>query len=111
MKTKPSSSAISMLSFDSRIILAVPSSDQLNDIGMSVGCNLMRGFFGTSWSPTEVLLPRQAPGRLKQWLSLMRRSYPQAERLFHAVREARRAPEVNAILAREGLVAEPRVAA
>lgn len=57
------------------------------------------------------VLPAQSPGRLKQWLGLMRRAYPQAERLFHAVREARRGPEVNAILAREGVIAEPRAAA
>jgi tRNA-dihydrouridine synthase C len=57
------------------------------------------------------VLPAQSPGRLKQWLGLMRRTYPQAERLFRAVREARRAPEVDAILAREGVVAEPREAA
>ena len=57
------------------------------------------------------LLPAQSPGRLKQWLGLMRGSYPQADRLFHAVRAARRAPEVNAILAREGVIAEPREAA
>jgi tRNA-dihydrouridine synthase C len=57
------------------------------------------------------VLPAQSPGRLKQWLGLMRRSYPQAERLFHAVREARRGPEVNAILARAGVIVEPREAA
>jgi tRNA-dihydrouridine synthase C len=28
------------------------------------------------------VLPAQSPGRLKQWLGLMRRSYPQAETLF-----------------------------
>ncbi len=57
------------------------------------------------------VLPAQSPGRLKQWLGLMRRTYPQAEGLFRAVREARRGPEVNAILVREGVVAEPRAAA
>ena len=57
------------------------------------------------------VLPAQSPGRLKQWLGLMRRGYPRAERLFRTVREARSGPEVNTILAREGLVAEPREAA
>ncbi len=57
------------------------------------------------------VLPAQSPGRLKQWLGLMQRRYPQAEQLFLAVREARRAPEVNAILVREGVVAESREAA
>jgi tRNA-dihydrouridine synthase C len=50
------------------------------------------------------VLPAQSPGRLKQWLGLMRRSYPQAERLFLTVREARRGPDVDAILAREGIL-------
>jgi tRNA-dihydrouridine synthase C len=45
----------------------------------------------------------QAPGRLKQWLGMMRRSYPQAEQLFLAIREARRAAEVSAGLQRCGL--------
>lgn len=49
------------------------------------------------------VLPGQSPGRLKQWLGLMRRTYPQAERLFRAVREARRGPEVDLILFREGI--------
>ena len=48
----------------------------------------------------QKLPPHQSPGRLKQWLGLMKRSYPQAEKLFGEIREARRAPEVNAILAR-----------
>lgn len=51
------------------------------------------------------VLPTQSPGRLKQWLGLMRRSYPQAEALFMAVREARRADELSALLRREGYAA------
>jgi len=49
----------------------------------------------------QKLPPQQSPGRLKQWLGLMRRSYPQAELLFREIREARRAPEVDAIVARK----------
>ncbi|MCM2287670.1 MAG: tRNA-dihydrouridine synthase [Sulfuritalea sp.] len=59
----------------------------------------------------QKLTPQQSPGRLKQWLGMMQRSYPQAERLFLAVREARRAPELSAILAREGIVAKLRAEA
>ncbi|GAB1394897.1 tRNA dihydrouridine(16) synthase DusC [Rhodocyclaceae bacterium] len=44
------------------------------------------------------VLPSQAPGRLKQWLMLMRRSYPQAERLFAAIRPLRHAGEVTPVL-------------
>ena len=59
------------------------------------------------WTRVQAkLTPQQSPGRLKQWLGMMQRSYPQAERLFLAVREARRAAELSSILAREGIVAE-----
>lgn len=44
------------------------------------------------------VLPRQAPGRLKQWLMLMRRRYPQAERLFVELRTTKHAEEVTPIL-------------
>ena len=59
----------------------------------------------------QKVLPAQAPGRLKQWLGMMQRNYPQAEALFRAVRETRLGPEVDAILARERILAVPRVAA
>lgn len=44
------------------------------------------------------VLPGQAPGRLKQWLILMRRIYPQAEVLFRAIRELRMANAVDDVL-------------
>lgn len=44
------------------------------------------------------VLPTQAPGRLKQWLNLMRRSYPQAEALFASLRSLRTAGEVSQVL-------------
>ncbi|MBI5784620.1 MAG: tRNA-dihydrouridine synthase [Rhodocyclales bacterium] len=44
------------------------------------------------------VLPTQAPGRLKQWLTLMRRSYPQAETMFAALRSLRTAEDVNLVL-------------
>jgi tRNA-dihydrouridine synthase C len=44
------------------------------------------------------VLPTQAPGRLKQWLNLMRRSYPQAETLFTSLRSLRTAGEVSLAL-------------
>lgn len=46
------------------------------------------------------VLPRQAPGRLKQWLMLMRRRYPQAERLFMELRTTKHADEVTPVLRR-----------
>ncbi len=64
------------------------------------------------WSRVErKVLPAQSPGRLKQWLGLMQRRYPQAECLFKTVREARRGPDVSAILLREGVIAKSREAA
>jgi tRNA-dihydrouridine synthase C len=44
------------------------------------------------------VLPHQAPGRLKQWLGLMRRNSPQADRLFAAIRECRLAQDVTPVL-------------
>ena len=53
------------------------------------------------WSQVQgKVLPRQAPGRLKQWLGLMRRIYPEAEQLFLEVRESRHAEEVTPVLLR-----------
>ncbi len=44
------------------------------------------------------VLPSQSPGRLKQWLMLMRKSYLQADRLFHCIRPLRHANEVTSVL-------------
>lgn len=44
------------------------------------------------------VLPHQAPGRLKQWLGLLRRTYPQADQLFTAVRPLRVAHELTPFL-------------
>lgn len=51
------------------------------------------------WEQVQAkVLPHQSPGRLKQWLGLMRRSYPQAEALYREVRELRVAPAVSAVI-------------
>ena len=47
------------------------------------------------------VLPHQSPGRLKQWLGLMCRSYPQAEALYARLREQRTADAISRILATE----------
>ncbi|MDD5247751.1 MAG: tRNA-dihydrouridine synthase [Rhodocyclaceae bacterium] len=53
------------------------------------------------WTQVQAkVLPAQAPGRLKQWLGLMRRSYAQADELFMALRELRLAHEVTPLLHR-----------
>ncbi|MEC5386850.1 tRNA-dihydrouridine synthase family protein [Uliginosibacterium sp. H3] len=41
---------------------------------------------------------RHAPGRLKQWLNLLRRNYPQAELLYQAVRPLREPHDIQIIL-------------
>ena len=59
----------------------------------------LQGMIAEFWARVqEKVTPLQSPGRLKQWLGLMLRSYPQAGELFRAIREARRAPEVSAAL-------------
>ena len=59
----------------------------------------VRAMLGDYWGQVqEKVLPRQAPGRLKQWLMLMRRIYPEAETLFKAIRASRHADEVTPFL-------------
>jgi len=55
----------------------------------------------------DKLLPVHAPGRLKQWLNLLRRNFPHAEALFQEIRPMRRTAEINAVLRRHGIAAEP----
>lgn len=51
------------------------------------------------------LVPRHAPGRLKQWLNLLRLRYPQAATLFNAWRQVRDVHEMDAGVA---ALASPR---
>jgi len=56
------------------------------------------------WAQVQArVLARHAPGRLKQWLRLLGRNYPQAERLFQAIREFRSTLEVGEALERNGV--------
>lgn len=51
------------------------------------------------WSQIQrKVLPTQSPGRLKQWLGYLRRTYPQADQLFAAVRTLRTAQDVSLAL-------------
>lgn len=64
------------------------------------------GMIAEFWTRVQAkVTPTQSPGRLKQWLGLMQRIYPQAERLFCELRELRKAPEISAALQRCGLPA------
>ena len=49
---------------------------------------------------------RHAPGRIKQWLNLLRRNYPQAAALYDEVRALRTLAEIDVVFARRGVVAE-----
>ena len=58
------------------------------------------------------LAPQHTPGRLKQWLGLMRRAYPQAEVLYAELRPLRHADAISPVLRRHGIaVADTRAAA
>ncbi|GAB2181482.1 tRNA dihydrouridine(16) synthase DusC [Denitratisoma sp. agr-D3] len=59
----------------------------------------------------QKLEPRHTPGRLKQWLGLMRRHYPQAEALYRDIRESRLGDEISPILVRHGIQPAPQQAA
>ena len=50
--------------------------------------------------------PVHAPGRLKQWLALLRRMWPQAESLHHQLRPLRRPEEMDLVLRRAGVPLE-----
>ncbi len=50
---------------------------------------------------------RHAPGRIKQWLGLLRRNFPQAGVLFSEIRALRTMAETDAVLARYGIAATP----
>ena len=57
------------------------------------------GLIEDFWNQVQgKVLPRQAPGRLKQWLLLMSRRYWQAGELFAALRPLKSAAEVTQVL-------------
>ena len=58
------------------------------------------------------LAPQHTPGRLKQWLGLMRRAYPQADALYADLRPLRHADAIAPVLRRHGIpLMEARAAA
>jgi len=64
------------------------------------------------WARVQLKLPpHQSPGRLKQWLGLMQRNYPQAALLYGEIRELRRAAEISLALERCGLNLDLAIAA
>jgi tRNA-dihydrouridine synthase C len=64
------------------------------------------------WSLVNCKLSAQhTPGRIKQWLGLMRRAYPQAEALYVALREMRKAEDIARVLEAHGIAVEKLQAA
>lgn len=58
---------------------------------------------GHYWRGVEAKLdPQHRPGRIKQWLNLLRRTFPEGEALHQKIRPLRRADEVSAALAAVG---------
>lgn len=65
---------------------------------------ILKALIAEFWERVQAKLPpHQSPGRLKQWLGMMRRSYPEAATLYGEIRELRRAPEISLALRRCGL--------
>ena len=52
----------------------------------------------------ERVLPVHAGGRLKQWLMLLRRHYPQAELLYQRLRPVKSAEEIDRLLVAAGII-------
>ncbi|MCK9387782.1 MAG: tRNA-dihydrouridine synthase [Sulfuritalea sp.] len=67
---------------------------------------VLKNMIAEFWARVQLkVTPNQSPGRLKQWLGMMRRNYPQAALLYREIRELRRADEVSLALERCGLAA------
>jgi hypothetical protein len=47
-----------------------------------------------------------AGGRLKQWLMLLRRHYPEAEALYQQLRPVKAAEDIDAMLLAAGIITE-----
>jgi len=57
------------------------------------------------------VVPVHAGGRLKQWLALLRRNYPEAEVLYQRLRPLKAAHDIDAALIADGILAELPLAA
>lgn len=62
--------------------------------------NRVKPLIDTHWQAVlQKVEPRHAPGRLKQWLNLLRRHYSQAEALYARVRPLRMPDDITPLLA------------
>lgn len=65
----------------------VEASDQIHDLALAIGCNMMRTLCGRSWTPSIVELPRRRPRDAEPW-----RRFYRAPVVFDAPRGALRFP-------------------
>ena len=76
------------------------------------GWDELRPAIGEYWlGVRRKVVAAHAPGRLKQWLALLRRTYPQGETLFQQLRPLKDAPAIDAILLAEHYIADRPLAA
>jgi tRNA-dihydrouridine synthase C len=69
---------------------------------------ILKDMIAEFWTRVQLKLPpHQSPGRLKQWLGMMCRAYPQATAMCNAIRELRHAKEVSAMLGHRPQLSEP----
>ncbi|MGE5470933.1 MAG: tRNA dihydrouridine synthase [Bacteroidota bacterium] len=59
----------------------------------------------------QKVVPVHAGGRLKQWLAMMRRNYPEAEALYQQLRPIKSAQDIEAALLAAGILGRERLAA
>ncbi|MGH8354692.1 MAG: tRNA dihydrouridine synthase [Pseudomonas sp.] len=78
-----------------RQIAAARSGREVEPMGWAELLPLLRSFWQQA---RRKLSPRYAPGRLKQWLGLLTRSYPEAVALFAAVRRESDCGRIDALL-------------
>ena len=57
------------------------------------------------------VMPAHAGGRIKQWLALLRRNYPEAEALYQRLRPIKAAHDIDAALVAGGILDELPLAA
>jgi tRNA-dihydrouridine synthase C len=77
--------------------------DEAHDV--DADWEVLKDMIAEFWARVQLkVTPRQSPGRLKQWLGMMQRSYPQAAALHREIRELRWAAEISPVLERSGLV-------
>lgn len=71
----------------------------------SGGWEELRPAIGEYWQGVRrKVIEAHAPGRIKQWLALLRRSYVEGDMLFQRLRPLRQAAEIDVILQAEGYI-------